>query len=286
MAESESLMEPLLTTEEIAEYLRVEVVTVRRLVTRGELPAYRIGGEFRFIAPDVENFVRNQRVSAENLRGEFDKFTERTRKVLNFANMEAAELDHNFIGTEHLLLGVMREGEGVAAMALRRSDLNFKDLRQRVMDIIEKGSQKAAERPAAQIKAAVQSALNLGRSPNPFGERGLTLRAKKVIELAATEARLMGHRYIGTEHLLLGMLREGDGLAAHVLSEAGALKLEPMRELVLQILQENTTLSVPEIPEQAATLLTENEQGMECNRCGARSPDYFRFCFHCGLKFS
>lgn len=169
-------------------------------------------------------------------------------------------------------------------MALLCSDLNFKDVRQHVMNILEKATQKTAESPTAQIKAAVQGALNLGRTPNPFGERGLTARAKKVIELAVEEARRMGHRYVGTEHLLLGILREGEGLAAKVLIEDCGLRLDPVRELVLQILRENTTMTVPEIPEQAATLLGENEQGVECNRCGARSPEYFRFCFHCGLK--
>jgi len=279
-------MEPLLTTEEVAEYLRVDVVTVRRLITRGELPAYRIGGEFRFTAPDVEGFVKSQRVTAKEAVDNFGKFTERARKVLSFANEEAATLEHNYIGTEHLLLGLANEGEGVAAMALIRSGLNLKDVRQRIMDIIEKGSQRAAERSTAQIKAAVQGALGVGRSPNPLGDRGMTRRAKKVIELGVEEARRMGHHYIGTEHLLLGMLREGEGLAAKVLIEDCGLKLEAVRELVLQILQENTTMSLPEIPEQAATLLGENEQGMVCSRCSAHSPEYFRYCFHCGLKLS
>jgi len=276
-------VEPLLTTEEIAEYLRVEVVTVRRLVTRGELPAYRIGGEFRFTTPDVENFIKGQRVSSDETRGGFDKFTERARKVLSYANQEAAGLDHSFVGTEHLLLGMIREGEGVAAMALLRAGLNFNNIRRYVMGIIEREAQKATEGPAAQIKVAVQEAL--GRSPNPFGERGLTGRTKRVIELAIEEARRMGHRYLGTEHLLLGMLREGEGLAARVLIEDCGLRLSSVRELILQILRENTTMSLPAIPAQAACLLGENERGKECNRCGACSPEYFRHCFHCGLKF-
>ncbi|HEY3994169.1 MAG TPA: Clp protease N-terminal domain-containing protein [Ktedonobacteraceae bacterium] len=92
--------------------------------------------------------------------------------------------------------------------------------------------------------------------------------------------------YIGTEHLLLGLLHEGDGPAAGVLIDKCGLKLDMARELVLQILKEASTIALPEIPEQAATLLGENEQGATCGRCGAHSPDYFRYCFHCGLKLS
>lgn len=278
-------MEPLLTTEEVAGYLRVEVVTVRRLVTRGDLQAYRIGGEFRFMAPDIESFVRSQRVSADDSRAVADKFTERVRSVLAFANQEAVELNHNYIGTEHLLLGIIREGEGVAALALLRSGLDLKDVRQYTMEIIETAQTRASGSPKAPLKAFMHGAFSSGREPDPFGERALTARAKKVIELAIDEARRMDHHHIGTEHLLLGILREGNGLAAGVLMDKCGLRLDPVRTLVLQILQETSTISLPEIPEQAATLLRENEPGVECGRCGARSPEYFRYCFHCGLQF-
>jgi excisionase family DNA binding protein len=277
----------LLTTEEVAEYLRVEVVTVRRLVTRGELPAYRIGGEFRFMIPDIQDFVKSQRVAPVD--ASFDKFTERMRKVLTLANEEAAELSHHYIGTEHLLLGLVREGEGVGAMALLRSGLDFKDVRRYTMNIIEKAAQGATEGPAALVKAAVQGALGAGRASTSSGVRGLTARAKKVLELGVDEARRLGHHSIGTEHLLLGILREGErdggGLAAQVLIGEYKLQLNQVRDLILQILQEAHTISPPEIPEQAATLLGENEQGKQCSRCGAHSPEYFRYCFHCGLKF-
>jgi len=276
-------MEPLLTTEEVAEYLRVEVVTVRRLITRGELPAYRIGGEFRFTASDVEGFVKGQRVTAKEAVDVFGKFTERARKVLSFANQEAGELNHSYIGTEHLLLGLVREGEGVAARALIRSGHNLQDVHQRTMEVIEAAAD-ATEKPMAQIKSAVQGVLGKSPSPNPPGERGMTGRAKKVIELGVEEARRMGHHYIGTEHLLLGILREGGGLAADVLIEGCGLKFDAVRDLVLQILQETPTMVLPEIPELAATLLDEQEQGVVCGRCSARSPEYFRYCFHCGLS--
>lgn len=279
-------MEPLLTTEEVAGYLRVEVVTVRRLVTRGDLQAYRIGGEFRFMEPDIESFVRSQRVSADDSRTAFEKFTERVRNVLDFANQEAVELDHNYIGTEHLLLGIIREGEGVAAQALLRSGLSFKEIRQYTMEVVETAQTRASGSPKAQLKTFMQGVFSSGRDPDSFGERALTARAKKVIELSLDEARRMDHHYIGTEHLLLGILREGNGLAAGVLIDKCGLQLDLVRKLVLQILQETSTISLPEIPEQAATLLNENEPGVECRRCGARSPEYFRYCFHCGLKFS
>ena len=275
-------MEPLKTTEEIAEYLRVEVVTVRRLATRGELPAYRVGGEFRFFAQEIQDYVKGQRVSGPS--GPFDKFTERARKVLSFANQEAEELDHAYIGTEHLLLGLIREGEGVAAQVIMRSGTNLPDVRHYMLEVIEMLKQPA-EGPAAQFKAAVQTLVSTTRSAAPNnGERALTARAKKVIELSVEEARRMNHRYIGTEHILLGILREGDGPAAGVLIDKCNLKLDIARELVLQILQEPTTIALPEIPEQAATLLGENEQRIVCGRCGAHNPDYFRYCFHCGLK--
>lgn len=286
-------MEPLLTTEEVAEYLKVEVVTVRRLVTRGELPAYRIGGEFRFIASDVEGFVKSQRVITREVIDMFAKFTERMRRVLEFSNQEAGELGHHYIGTEHLLLGLVREGHGVAAKALIDSGHTLEEVRQKTLELIERTvSNDTAHQLGSAIKGLFRNgqavdgrAVNAG-SPNPSGERGLTQRAKKVLEMAVEEAKRMDHHYIGTEHLLLGMLHEGEGLGARVLMQDCGLKLEAMRELVAQILQEIPTTPIPEIPEQAATLLGENEEGVTCGRCNARSPEYFRYCFHCGLKLS
>lgn len=276
-------MEPLMTTEEVAEYLRLEVVTVRRLIARGELPAYRIGGEYRFIGPDLESYVKNQRVG----KNEHDRFgfTERARKVLAFANEEAAQLGHPYIGTEHLLLALIREGEGVAAEALRRSGLHFKNIQQQIIAATEKVT-RSTTHPLAQLKDMVKGVP--GAEFEALEERKLTARAKKVIELAIEEARQMKHHYIGTEHLLLGILREGKGLATTVLIDEDGLQVNSTRKLILEILQQQTTaspVSFPEIPEQAATLLTEDEPWTECERCGAHSPAYFRHCFHCGLKF-
>lgn len=290
-------MEPLLTTEEVAEYLKVEVVTVRRLVTRGELPAYRIGGEFRFIAADVEGFVKSQRVITREVVNMFAKFTERMRRVLEFSNQEADELGHRYIGTEHLLLGLLREGEGVAAKALIDAGHTLEEVRKKTLELIERTVSKSTSH---QIESTVKGLFRMGqsvdgravsdvirgRASDLSSERGLTQRAKKVLEMAVEEAKRMDHHYIGTEHLLLGMLHEGEGLGARVLMQDCGLKLEAMRELIAQLLQEIPTTPIPEIPEQAATLLGENEEGVTCGRCNARSPEYFRYCFHCGLKLS
>src|SRR5437660_9676121 len=116
-------MQHLLTTEEVADFLRIDPVTVRRLVTRGELVAYRVAGEYRFTLADVEQFVQSQRVIVSTLPGPnhpMAKFTERARKVLGLANEEASRYHHGGIGPEHLLLAIMDEGEGIGARALHR----------------------------------------------------------------------------------------------------------------------------------------------------------------------
>jgi ATP-dependent Clp protease ATP-binding subunit ClpA len=141
----------------------------------------------------------------------FDKFTNRARIVMTLAQDEAQRLGHNYMGTEHLLLGLVREGEGVAAIALKRLGVSLDDARAAVLHIIGHGDRIVT------------------------GEIGLTPRAKKVIELAVDEARGMGHSYIGTEHLLLGLVREGEGIAAGVLESRG-VNLERARGVVLQTL--------------------------------------------------
>src|SRR5713226_2539273 len=126
-------------------------------------------------------------------RDKFDKFTERARKVLSLAQEEAQRFQHTYIGTEHLLLGLVSEGEGVAARVL--SSLNVE---------------------SSKIRSAVEFIIGRG-DRIVLGEIGLTPRTKKVIELAVDEARRLNHHYIGTEHLLLGLVREGEGIAAGVL---------------------------------------------------------------------
>src|SRR5829696_8536926 len=145
-----------------------------------------------------------------------DKFTERARKVLTLAQEEAQRFNHNYIGTEHLLLGLVREGDGVAARVLSNMGVQLPKVRSAVEFIIGRG------------EGAV------------VGDIGLTPRAKKVIELAVDEARRLNHHYIGTEHLLLGLVREGEGIAAGVLESLG-VNLEKVRAQVMQVVNQSTT---------------------------------------------
>jgi len=146
----------------------------------------------------------------------FERFSERARRVLSLAQEEAIRFNHNYIGTEHILLGLVRETEGVAARVLQNLGVDLGRVRQAVEFIIGKG-----ERPVS-------------------GENiGLTPRAKKVIELAVDEARRMNHHYIGTEHLLIGLLREGEGVAAGVLESLG-VTLEKVRAETQRILSQST----------------------------------------------
>mgnify|MGYP005841267375 CR=1 FL=1 len=144
----------------------------------------------------------------------FDKFTERARRVLTLAQEEAQRFNHNYIGTEHLLLGLVREGDGVAAKVLANLGVELNKVRSAVEFIIGRGDRSSV------------------------GEIGLTPRAKKVIELAVDEARRLNHHYIGTEHLLLGLVREGEGIAAGVLESLG-VNLERVRAETTRILSQS-----------------------------------------------
>jgi ATP-dependent Clp protease ATP-binding subunit ClpC len=152
-------------------------------------------------------------------RDRFDKFTERARKVLSLAQEEAQRFQHNYIGTEHLLLGLVREGEGVAAKVLTNLGVQLSAVRNAVEFIIGRGDRIT------------------------LGEIGLTPRAKKVIELAVDEARRLNHHYIGTEHLLLGLVREGQGIAAGVLESLG-VNLEKVRGQTIMVLSQISGKSV------------------------------------------
>ena len=140
-------------------------------------------------------------------------FTDRVRKVLQIAREEAARLHHEYVGTEHILLGLIREGEGVAAAVLQNLNVDLEDIQQKIEETVKKG--KAAAAPGPDL---------------PY-----TSRAKKVLELAMTEARELNHSYVGTEHLLLGLLREEKGIAAQVLTDAG-VSLEQSRAETLRLL--------------------------------------------------
>jgi ATP-dependent Clp protease ATP-binding subunit ClpC len=145
----------------------------------------------------------------------FEKFSERARRVLTIAQEEARNLNHSYIGTEHILLGIVREEEGVAARVLTNLGIGL-----------------------GKVRSAVEFIIGRGEKPGS-GETGLTPRAKKVIELAIDEARQMGHNYIGTEHLLLGLLREGEGVASSVLDSFG-ITLERARAETAHILTQGT----------------------------------------------
>jgi hypothetical protein len=141
----------------------------------------------------------------------FERFTDRARRVVPLAQEEARMLNHNYIGTEHILLGLLREGEGVAAKALESLGISLDAVRQQVEEIIGQGQQAPS-------------------GPIPF-----TPRAKKVLELSLREALQLGHNYIGTEHILLGLIREGDGVAAQVLIRLGA-DLNRVRQQIIALL--------------------------------------------------
>jgi excisionase family DNA binding protein len=232
-------MEKLMTSEEVAEILHVDPVTIRRLISRGDLSAYRIGADYRISPTDLTNYLRRQRVEANAeisdpsgpveqfvtwlrqkssvvsptaVRDRFDKFTEPARHAMTLAQEEARNFQHNYIGTEHLLLGLIRETEGTAAQVLTGLGIELEKVRMAVDFIIGRGDVVVSN------------------------EVGLTPRAKKVIELAVDEARRMQHRYLGTEHLLLGLIREGEGIAAGILTSMG-LKLGQVREETIAVLQ-------------------------------------------------
>ncbi len=292
-------MEHFMTTEEIAELLHVDPVTIRRLVSKGELSAYRIGADYRFAPSDLQDYLQRQQIMAhaqskadtsssspfdqfapllrKAIQGKhispldlvnrfedsrFDLFTKRARRVLTLAQEEALHFQHNYIGAEHLLLGLLDEGDGVASQVLSNRGIEGDQIRHAVEVIIGRGEQTVT------------------------GEPGFTPRAKKVIKFAIDEARRFKHRFVGTEHLLLGLIREGDGVAARVLAQSG-LQLEQVRAETLQVLRQyqqgqETSVVIPPVPSEAAALLAEDESGLACTCCGARCPSYFRHCFHCG----
>jgi ATP-dependent Clp protease ATP-binding subunit ClpC len=171
----------------------------------------------------------------------FERFTDRARRVVVLAQEEAVLLNHNYIGTEHILLGLIHEGEGVAAKAVESLGISVEA-----------------------VRAEVEEIIGIGGS-SPTGQIPFTPRAKKVLELSLREALQLGHNYIGTEHILLGLIREGDGVAAQVLLKLGA-DLSRVRQQVIALLsgfsgaQERVDVVAPPIEPDAAP---------RCPRCGA-----------------
>jgi excisionase family DNA binding protein len=254
------------------EELRAYVSRVYRTAAQG-------GPEEREAQPvDYENAPRPVDVIQRNLFGKlfprgkdreklgplsrFDKFSDRARRVLTLAQEEATRFSHNYIGTEHILLGLMREDEGVAAVVLSQLEIDLQRVRHAVEHIIGRGDGPA------------------------IGEIGLTPRSKKAIELAVDEARQLNHHYVGTEHLLLGLIREGNGIAAGVLESLG-VTLERVRAQTIQVLTQSggpVPTSPPKVPTEAAALVSEEAPGRPCSRCTAPNPLYFHYCFNCGER--
>src|SRR5258707_12652031 len=173
--------------------------------TRGVTPCtgYDAEGKGQHLRASPDRPVRSDEM--------FERFTDRARRVVVLAQEEARMLNHNYIGTEHILLGLISEGEGVAAKALESLGISLEAVRQQVEEIIGTGSS------------------------SPQGHIPFTPRAKKVLELSLREALQLGHNYIGTEHILLGLIREGEGVAAQVLQKLGA-DLSRVRQQVIQLL--------------------------------------------------
>jgi ATP-dependent Clp protease ATP-binding subunit ClpC len=164
----------------------------------------------------------------------FERFTDRARNVVVLAQQEARLLKHNYIGTEHILLGLVRESDGLAAKALEALGIGLDAVREQVEEIIGRGQK------------------------SPSGHIPFTPRAKKVLELSLREALQFGHNYIGTEHILLGLIREGDGVAAQVLVKLGG-DLKTVRQHVIQLLKENPAPEeMPQATQARAARLAES----------------------------
>jgi ATP-dependent Clp protease ATP-binding subunit ClpC len=176
-------------------------------------------------------------------------FTDRVRKVLQMAREEAARLHHEYVGTEHILLGLIREGEGVAAAVLSNLSVDLEDIQQKIEETVKKGKAPAAAGPP---------------------DLPYTSRAKKVLELAMNEARELNHSYVGTEHLLLGLLREEKGIAAQVLTDAG-VNLEQARAETLRLLGGD----VPQTPKASGAAPPAQGQRAEKK---SKTPALDHFC--------
>jgi Clp amino terminal domain, pathogenicity island component len=167
----------------------------------------------------------------------FERFTDRARRVVVLAQEEARHLDHNYIGTEHILLGLIHEREGVAARALTALDISLESVRAQVEEIIGRGDQA------------------------PTGHIPFTPRAKKVLELSLREALGLSHNYIGTEHILLGLIREGEGVAAQVLVKLGG-SLDRVRQQVIQLLADASQLQAEQVAGMPSRISQEQARAM------------------------
>jgi ATP-dependent Clp protease ATP-binding subunit ClpC len=209
----------------------------------------------------------------------FERFTDRARRVLVLAQEEARLLNHGFIGTEHILLGLLHERNGIAAQALSRMDVTLEAVREKVEELVG---------PTGAV---------------PTGSPPFTPRAKKVLELSLREALQLGHNYIGTEHLLLGIVREGEGAGAQVLVSLGADQLR-VRQSVIQLLADTVDPESGALREPVemtsgswtsrAAVGFRRSRIAQCSFCGRRPPESGRLiagqdahiCEHCVHQWS
>ncbi len=202
----------------LAEQLGVDKTTIYRYLQDGTLPGLQLGRKWlvseRQLVQFLEDETRRQTEQRRKGLNRFDQFTERARRVLTTAQEEATALNHNYIGTEHILLGLLRDSDGLAARALTAFGVNADEMRSTLVQTIGRGPTQVS------------------------GEIGLTPRSKKAIEFAIEEGRRMNHSYVGTEHILLGLLREGDGVAARMLGAKG-VSLDQARSEVLKLLMKS-----------------------------------------------
>jgi excisionase family DNA binding protein len=215
-------LEGLLTSEDVANILKVDVVTVRRLVNRGELAAYRVGGEYRFKIRDINDYLNRQYVPAQiftageldrQAQQAFNKFTRRAKQAMLLAAEEASSFRRTQIEPEHVLLGLIREGEGVAGRVLSSLGVQLEQAHQALESLFGLG--EGSDQPA----------------PEPSDE------TRRVIKLAVDEAKQLEHHYIGTEHLLLALMRDADGSAAQVLAQLN-IPADQVRDEVMRVLKE------------------------------------------------
>jgi len=179
----------------------------------------------------------------------FERFTDRARRVLVLAQEEARLLNHSYIGTEHLLLGLVQESDGAAAKAIEQLGISLKDIRAKVLETVGASTTAVTGSP-------------------PF-----TPRAKKVLELSLREALQLGHNYIGTEHILLGLVREGEGVAAQVFVSLG-VDLARVRQQVVQLLSGYRALDKPLASvDLRPTARLHRGELVECSFCGRRPPE-------------
>ena len=183
----------------------------------------------------------------------FERFTDRARRVLTLAQEEASALNHSFIGTEHILLGLMEEGDGLAAQALRSLRISPEDVRAKVEEVVG------------------------GSVSTPVGSRPFTPRSKKVLELALREALQLNHSYIGTEHILLGLVREGNGVAVRVLVDLG-VELGWVRQAVNNLITGGPEIQIGHL-EQPADSAPQHPPAAEpsCPRCRANVAESAMF---------